>query len=839
MKILLRPEFNDSVSSEGGIKRVVEAQKKYLPGVGWEITDNVDSADVVAVHATTWVPCGNKPVVTHCHGLYWSEYPWPRWAYKANDDVINCILRSDLCTAPTQWVANAIRRGTNCDARVVPHGIELDVWTPGSSKGYVLWNKTRVDPVCDPRPVNAIANMCPDVQFVTTFGEDAGNVQIIGIEQNSQHRKWVQEAGIYLCTARETFGIGTLEALACGVPVVGWDWGGQREFLTREAGLLVAPGDYAGLQRAIYYVMQNRDKFSSRARQLAERFSWENVIKLYATIYQEVVDKQPTKRVSVIMPSYNLVDYLHGAIASVVPQLQDDDELIVVDDCSTDGSYELAKGFESDGVTVVRTLSNLYLAGALNYGIGLAKGRYILPLDADNMLDRGAISTLASQLDAERDLDIAYGKIKFINPDGSIAKHVSGDGISGWPPAVANVDQQLMHKNQVPSTSMYRKKWWSRVGGYRRRCRTAEDADFWCRVLSSGAKGRRVTDAVTLVYRDRQDSMSRVEKDWPWELWYQQRGWAGSIKVGTYEPTLVSVVIPVGPGHEEIVVDALDSLSNQSLENWECIVVDDSHQIKWLPSWVRYYKTERPGSGTAVARNIGIARARGAAFVLLDADDYLDRTALEKMYDVMQANPGHYVYSDFYRQEDHQTVHIEDHDCEEMIRILKHPVTCMYPVQVRDKVQFDSRFTVGEDWDYVIGVLKAGYCGLRISESLMYYRQASGGNRKQLLADLHGDASQIRRMINEKWGDSVGCGCSRNQAPLSQPALPGALQSARNADLVLVEYNLEDRPPLTYRGQVTGTEYRFGSDEGHRKRYVHRADAQLLIERPEFSLASS
>src|SRR5688572_6056532 len=207
MKVLIRPEFNAKGEGEGGIRRVVEAQIKYLPQAGWDITDDVDEADVVAVHATTWVPCGNKPVVTHCHGLYWADYPWPRWSLKANRDVIDCVLRADLCTAPTQWVSNAIKRGTMCDVRVVPHGIELDVWTPGASRNYVLWNKTRVDPVCDPRPVNAIANMCQDVQFVTTFGDETSNVQVIGVDSNQDHRHWVQEAGLYLCTARETFGI--------------------------------------------------------------------------------------------------------------------------------------------------------------------------------------------------------------------------------------------------------------------------------------------------------------------------------------------------------------------------------------------------------------------------------------------------------------------------------------------------------------------------------------------------------------------------------------------------------------------------------------------------------
>lgn len=766
--IMIRPTIKPT-GGEGGIKRVVEAQLKHLPALGWTLTDDPQDADIVAVHATTWVPCGNKPVVTHCHGLYWDEYPWPNWAHEANREVTECIRKADAVTAPTTWVAQAIRRGTGCDAKVVPNGVDLDLWQPRGgevNRGYILWNKTRPDPVCDPRVVAALANMMPHQRFVTTVGtsdSEPSNVLVVGVQDHASHSKLVREAGLYLCTARETFGIGTLEAMAAGVPIVGWNWGGQREILKAGAGYLAQPGDYKDLVRGIQHVLANREAMSDGAKAIAAKYSWDTIMTAYDALYRHVIDTQPTKRVSVVIPSYNLGQWLPEAVNSAREQLGSNDEIVIVDDCSTDGSYETAVALaEADHVVVLKTPTNLYLAGALNHGIERANGRYMLNLDADNLLPPGALETLAGQLDSDRSTDIAYGKVKFIRASGEPDTNVSADGISGWPGAVFNYEQQMQHRNQIPSGAMYRKRIWERVGGYRRRCRTGEDADFWCRATSFGGRAARVTDAVTMVYRQRDDSMSRVNSDWPWHLWYDWRvppfsapSTTGAIRVPTYEPVAVSVIIPVGPGHGELVLDALDSLYAQSLPNWEAIVVDDTgNEISWLPPWVRRFSTDRPGSGTAAARNIGIAKARGHAFVLLDADDYLAKNALERMYTIwaQEGNREHYVYTNFYKQESFDEVKIQPFDSSDLIHVLKHPVTCMYPTRIREQVQFDTNFRVGEDWDYIIGAVEAGYCGIHLQEPLMYYRITSGKNRTALLGDIEG----VRDKIRQKWGTEMG-----------------------------------------------------------------------------------
>lgn len=838
MKVYILPKFKKD-TEQGGIPRVVAAQHRYLPDYGIELVDDAQASDVIALHASHWQePTLSQKVVSHCHGLYWTNYQWPRWAHIVNRDVAECIRKADVVTAPSEWVANAIRRSTNLPVTVIGHGVNLEEWqVPDRSNNYILWNKTRPDPVCDPRVVNILANKLPNVRFATTFGDEADNVSVIGMLDYENHKPYIQNAMLYLCTARETFGIGTLEALACGVPIVGWDWGGQHDIVTPEVGRLVPLGDYDALVQAVRYCIENRTAMSYSARKLVEdKYQWKDVIKEYASLYGSLTESRTTKRVSVIIPSYNLKDTLPAAVNSVVGQLDENDELIIVDDCSTDGSYETACNLvrDSNNCTVIRTPSNLYLAGALNYGIQNARGKYILPLDADNAIERNTLSTLAGELDRTRELDIVYGKVKFLNPDGTPYRSqiTDPDGVSRWPPDVFNYTQQLSHRNQIPSTSMYRRTVWERIGGYRKRCRTAEDADFWCRATTYGARAHKVTDAVTLVYTVREDSMSHVERDWPWEQWYENVSsfmapTEGNIQVEVPEP-IISIIIPVGPGHGDWVTDALDSLSNQTMKDWECIVVDDTHDIRWLPSWVRHYYTPVRASGTSVARNIGIREARGQLFLLLDADDYLESEALQEMYQAYRMYGG-YIYSDFYKPDDMTHVQIEG-DCQTLKHNLIHPITCLFPSEVKSLVKFDEDLKYGEDWDYILSVVDAGWCGTHIRKPLLYYRQKYGNNRNNLKENIE----QIRELMQERHMASCGCGRGGGQ-PIAQSAMQQ--QMAMSNDLVLLEFTRSDTGTITYRGPNTGSEYRFGNNEGHKLGYVHSADLEWFLQRSEFKLA--
>lgn len=851
MRVCLRPfyESHDD-GSGGGIRRVVEAQERYLPEFDIEVVRDIQRADLVAVHAGEHLQT-QLPVVEHCHGLYWNEYDWEAaWFYQLNRVVIDTMLRADYVTAPSNWVANIIRRGAWINPRVLYHGIDLDDWPKQKQQNanYILWNKTRIDPICDPEPVNTLSLRNPDLQFATTYGDKRDNVTVLGLQPYELAKQVVQHAALYLCTTRETFGIGTLEAMASGVPVIGWAWGGQREFIVNGVhGYLAQPGNYEELEYGIQQCLQHRSEMAIACRTLVEdRFTWRKAIKRYAKLYAEVLAPKPAHpKVSVIITNYKLEHYLNDAIDSVLTQENfsaSQLQIIIVNDASpTWDMDEFRKRYINvECLEVIHNAKNQYLAGALNTGIAAATGDYIVCLDADNLLGPRALATLATALDNDRTLDIVYG---------AMALYDTG-AVSGWP-GEFNYRQQITHHNQIPSTCMYRKRVWERSGGYRERCRTAEDADFWCRVTSLGFKPQKVTDAVTLIYRDRDDSMSRVEHDWPWNEWYTWNRYNKlmpfvapqqadrDIKVPTYEPVKVSVVIPVGPGHEHLVVDAVDSLVAQTFQNWECIVVNDTGTpLPWIHPFVKVVnisdEMEPVINRVSRARNLGISLSTAKYFVLLDADDYLQPSALMKMYDaITHAESGTgYAYTDWYVAETKERHSTPNYSCATVLERFNHAVTCIYDKAAWQSVGgFDQQLHGWEDWDFIIALNVAGYCGIRVPYPLLQYRIGGGKRREELYAWLEENKAEMRAKWHEYIDGSkkMACGCQNGSGvSASRQAGDGAFNSS-GEDMVQLEYVGDMLGPLNYIGKVTGNRYLFGTEPEHTVKYVMKDDVPALL----------
>lgn len=878
-RVVILPRFDGEDKADGGIRRVVEAQRRWLPEFGWDVVDREDQADLVAVHAASQSDIdAGRPLVSHCHGLYWYGYPWWRWALKMNRDVISSMRRADAVTAPSEWVAQAIRRGSQIDPTVLYHGVDLDVWVPptDAASDYVLWNKTRVDPICDPRPLYELAKRAPDVRFATTYRgtdelglgyqPDRDNVKVLGaIEYGGANQALIQHAGVYLATTRETFGIGTIEAMASGVPILGWDWGGQREIVEHGVtGWLAKVDDYDSLVEGLRWCIAHRPEAGPAACALArEKYSWKRAIGRYADLYDDLlVDKLRTSEplVSIVMPCHNMEKYIHDAIASVLRQQFANWELIVVDDASTDGSMSVVATLAANEprIRVITNAENLYLAETLNVGIRASHGRYVMPLDPDNMLGEGALGWLVDALERDRDISIAYGAMSVIEEDGR-------EWVSSWP-GQFDFRRQLIHQNQIPSTSMYRRSAWERVGGYRRRCRTAEDADFWCRTTSFGANARKVVDAVVLRYRNRMDSMSHQVEDWAWHEWYPWNHdisltpWIAPVPleqredpvIPPYEEPLVSVVIPVGPGHERFLLDALDSLNAQTFRWWEAIVVNDTGApLLDVPCSVRVVSTAgRQGAGAA--RNAGMVDSRGRFFLFLDADDYLQPKALELMVDAW-TKAGGFIYTDWFKQESGEVYHAPNWDgCESVLQQLPWPVTCLYPKDAWVATGgFDESLPAWEDWDFALRVVRAGYCGTRVAVPLFHYRMGSGTRREAGFADRE----NLKQEILTRWKPYITgeipmpCGCAGAGGLPSLPALdlsapgfgamsllPPQVEGVESDQMVLVEFLDTVSSPLTYTGSKTGTRYRFGSDDDNRVRFVYRTDAEALLTNGSFRL---
>src|SRR3990167_7103176 len=208
-RIYVWPSGND------GILRVTDAMRMYLPQYGVDVVDDPDQADLINNHGPSLTERPGVPMVSSCHGLMWSDYQWPRWAHHINRAVLESIIRSDAQTAPSQLVRAAMVRGVLCDPKVIHHGVDAPPQVIEPS-GYVLWNKARTDPVSDQKDLDRVAERLPKVPFVSTFGQERENVILVGKRPYPEMLNAVRCASVYLATARETFGIGTLEALAAG-----------------------------------------------------------------------------------------------------------------------------------------------------------------------------------------------------------------------------------------------------------------------------------------------------------------------------------------------------------------------------------------------------------------------------------------------------------------------------------------------------------------------------------------------------------------------------------------------------------------------------------------------
>lgn len=113
---------------------------------------------------------------------------------------------------------------------------------------------------------------------------------------------------------------------------------------------------------------------------------------------------------SLILPVYNVEQYLDRCIKSIIHQSFEDYEIILVDDGSTDTSGELCDLWEkkSDKITVVHK-SNGGLASARNYGMKYASGDYIMFVDSDDWLKEGALKNCYEELEGGNYDVLKYG----------------------------------------------------------------------------------------------------------------------------------------------------------------------------------------------------------------------------------------------------------------------------------------------------------------------------------------------------------------------------------------------------------------------------------------------
>ncbi|HEX5734492.1 MAG TPA: glycosyltransferase [Blastocatellia bacterium] len=179
--------------------------------------------------------------------------------------------------------------------------------------------------------------------------------------------------------------------------------------------------------------------------------------------------------VTVVIPCYNQARYLGEAINSVNDQAYSNLEVIVVDDGSTDETAEVAGRYSQ--VKCIRQ-ENQGLAAARNRGVEASRGEYVVFLDADDRLVRGAIEVGADSLDSHPDCAFVYGNVRLIDADGSLLLN---------PPGV-NIERdhylELLRHNHIwsPGAVMYRRSVFDAVGHFDPRVNASADYDLNLRI---------------------------------------------------------------------------------------------------------------------------------------------------------------------------------------------------------------------------------------------------------------------------------------------------------------------------------------------------------------------
>ena len=114
--------------------------------------------------------------------------------------------------------------------------------------------------------------------------------------------------------------------------------------------------------------------------------------------------------ISVIIPAYNYAHLLPRTLNSVLSQVADDIEIIVVNDGSTDNTQQVLLDFsEQNPLLTIYHHENAGAAAARNHGIRMASGQYVLLLDADDALTNNALSLLRELVELYPDVGLVLG----------------------------------------------------------------------------------------------------------------------------------------------------------------------------------------------------------------------------------------------------------------------------------------------------------------------------------------------------------------------------------------------------------------------------------------------
>ena len=322
---------------------------------------------------------------------------------------------------------------------------------------------------------------------------------------------------------QEGLPVALMEAMAAGLACIASDIRGNRELIDDRGGRLFSPGKIMQLQEQIEEFLKNpylRKICGKYNQEKIERFSLDIVQQQMRKIYGMMKPgkisgygkkKEPGQipEISVIMAVYQAADgqVLRQAVRSICLQSYSRWELLICDDGSTDGTWELLVQIaeEDSRIRLLRLKKNHKAGYARNKCINAARGKYVAVMDAD---DISAPERLQRQVDFLK----SHPKIAFVGSRGAFFVRRIGDEGECYPFCrYPQASDFLFSLPYVHASLMFRKEALEQVQGYdsRRRAERAEDYDLLLRLYKEGRYGANLDEVLYYIRRDKKQFQRR------------------------------------------------------------------------------------------------------------------------------------------------------------------------------------------------------------------------------------------------------------------------------------------------------------------------------------------
>lgn len=221
---------------------------------------------------------------------------------------------------------------------------------------------------------------------------------------------------------------------------------------------------------------------------------------------------------SIITPSYNSLQFIEDTIESVVTQSLADWEMLIVDDCSSDGSINVIKDYvaKDQRIKLIQHTNNSGVAIARNTAIKKAKGRYIAFLDSD---DQWLPNKLESQLvELEKGSDLVFSSYyRFLENENEDENENENDKVVNVPTWIDY--KKLLKGNCIGNlTGVYNAE---RLGKFYQESVKHEDYLMWLNIIRKSEGGVGIQNPLAR-YRVRSESLSgdKIESaKWTWDIY--------------------------------------------------------------------------------------------------------------------------------------------------------------------------------------------------------------------------------------------------------------------------------------------------------------------------------